>query len=108
MKACYYESWGQAEKVLKMGTLDVPKLQGPNDVLVKVHAASINPADYKQMEGELRPLLNRPFPIKPGFDFSGTIIEKGEGVSRFQVGDEVYGMIRGLRTGTTSEYIAVD
>lgn len=109
MKACYYESWGKVDKVLKMGELPKPTLEGPHDVLVKVHCASINPADYKHCEGELRPLLSRPFPIKPGFDFSGVIVEKGEQVSdRLNVGDEVFGMIRGLRTGTTSEFIQVN
>jgi len=109
MLACYYDAWGPADKVLKMGRLPIPKLQGPKDVLIKVYAASINPADYKQCEGELRPLLERPFPVLPGFDFSGVIIEKGSGVGdHLNPGDEVFGMIRGLRTGTTAEFVVVD
>lgn len=109
MKACYYDSWGTADKVLKLGQVPVPKLVAVTDVLVKIHAASINPADYKQCEGGMKAIVYRPFPILPGFDFSGVIIEKGTAVGdRLQVGDEVFGMIRGLRTGTTAEFILVD
>ena len=82
IKACYYDSWGDADKVLKVGQLPYPQLEGPNDVLVQIHAASVNPADYKQCNGDLRALLKRPFPIKPGFDFSGVIIDKGPGCER--------------------------
>ena len=109
MRACYYTEYGKADKVLKFGELPMPELEGPNDVLIKVHAASINPADFKHCEGELRMVMSRPFPIKPGFDFSRVIVKKGDGVGeRLNVGDEVFGMIRGLRTGTTAEFIVVD
>lgn len=109
MQVCYYEKFGAPEAVLKMGTLPIPEIKRPNELKVKIYAASINPADIMQMEGSLKMLLDRPFPVKPGFDFSGVVVEKGAEVGdRLAVGDEVFGMIRGLNTGTTGEYIVVD
>jgi NADPH:quinone reductase-like Zn-dependent oxidoreductase len=109
MKACYFDKYGPADKVLKMGNFPIPVLEGPHDVLVKVHAAALNPTDYKQTEGELKAILERPFPILPGMDFSGVVVKKGEAVdSRFNIGDEVFGMVRGLRTGTTAEFVVVN
>jgi 2-methylene-furan-3-one reductase len=110
MKGVYYEKHGNPKDVLKVGDLPIPQIQHAEDVLIKVHAASINPADFKQCESKADfILMDRPLPIKPGFDFSGVIVERGTSVDgRLQVGMEVCGMIRGLRTGTTCEYVVVN
>lgn len=57
----------------------MPKLVLPTDVLVRVHAASINPADLKQRNGELKMLVNKVMPVTIGFDFSGAIVKLGTG-----------------------------
>jgi len=110
MRGLAYSSWGEPRDVLRvMEDLPDAAVEHEEDVLVRVHAASINPADVKHMEGGLAAITSRPFPIKPGFDFSGVVVAKGARVGdRIQVGDEVCGMTRALRTGTTCELIAVN
>ncbi|MGV9777880.1 NADP-dependent oxidoreductase [Streptosporangium sp. NPDC003464] len=71
---------------------------GPGDVLVRVHAAGVNPPDWYARSGftsipeELRPELRLPW--TPGSDASGVVVAVGEGVTEFREGDEVFGMIR--------------
>lgn len=84
----------------------MPKIKG-NEVLVEVHAASINPIDTKIRMGELKLLLQYDMPLTLGNDFSGIIIEVGNGVTKFNVGDEVYGRPRAEKMGTFTEYLSV-
>lgn len=84
----------------------MPKIKD-NEVLVEVHAASINPLDTKIRKGELKLLLQYEMPLTLGNDFSGTVIEVGKGVTKFKVGDEVYGRPRSEMMGTFTEYLAV-
>ena len=84
----------------------MPKISD-NEVLVEVHAASINPLDTKIRKGELKLLLQYDMPLTLGNDFSGTIIEVGKGVTKFNVGDEVYGRPRSEKMGTFTEYLSV-
>jgi NADPH:quinone reductase-like Zn-dependent oxidoreductase len=62
----------------------------PTEVQVRVHAAGINPVDYKTRSGSSRMLGEPPFSV--GWDVSGVVSKVGYGVTRFQVGDEVFGM----------------
>lgn len=78
-----------------------------NDVLVKIKAASINPIDFKTRDGKLKLLLPYTMPLILGSDFSGTITKIGENVTRFKVGDNVYGRPRKNRIGTFAEAIAI-
>ncbi|WP_143462342.1 NADP-dependent oxidoreductase [Levilactobacillus enshiensis] len=80
----------------------------PNDVLVKINAASINPIDLKTMHGGLKFLLPYQFPLIIGSDFAGTVVAVGQNVTAFQIGDAVYGRPRKNRIGTFAEYLAVD
>lgn len=100
MLATYYEEYGGID-VVKVGRLPTPSC-GSEHVLVKVHAASLNPADWKQRAGSLKALINRPMPIIFGFDVAGVIVEVGDLVDEWKVGDEVFGDVRGLETGTES------
>lgn len=84
----------------------VPKV-GNNEVLVKIHAASINPLDTKIRKGELKLLLHYDMPLTLGNDFAGTIIEVGKHVTKFRVGDEVYGRPRSNKIGSFAEYLSV-
>lgn len=67
-------------------------------MLVRVHAASVNPADIKiGIGGDMKMVLKRSWPAVVGFDFSGEVISLGEGdTCGLKEGDEVFGMIRGV------------
>lgn len=87
---------------------DVPKPEpGPGDLLVRVHAAGVNPVDWKIREGHLKVLLRHKLPLTLGWDFSGVVEAVGSGVSGFKPGDEVYGRPDIKRDGAYAEYIAV-
>lgn len=75
-----------------------------NQVLIKVHAASINPIDWKQRKGNHRLILGAPFPIVLGYDVSGTVMACGDDVHRFEPGDEVLGVLNNKYGGAYGEY----
>lgn len=60
------------------------------------------------MAGSLKALVSKPMPDRPCFDFSGVVLQVGEDVTSVAVGDEVFGMTAGLRTGTIAEFLTVD
>ena len=77
-----------------------PELSSPTDVLIKVHAASINPGDVKTAAGATRVMMPLTFPYKIGLDLSGTVVRVGEAVTEFAEGNEVFGMLPLTRGGT--------
>ena len=104
MKAALIDRFGGAEEI-RIGDAPVP-MPGPNDVLIRVAYASINPADHKSREGRLPPLDAYGFPITLGMDCSGVIEEVGSAVTGFALGDRVIslsGMGQGYQ-GTYAEY----
>ncbi|WP_329058223.1 NADP-dependent oxidoreductase [Streptomyces sp. NBC_00117] len=106
MKAISYSGYGGPE-VLEYGEARDPKV-GPDSVLVKVRAAAVNPVDWKAREGYLDPVLDAVFPVIPGWDVSGVVIQPGASVTEFVTGDEVIGYVREdfLSHGTFAEYVA--
>lgn len=88
MKAAYITRYGNINDV-QIDEQPKPSLT-ENAVLVKVHAASINPLDLRVLEGEFKAILPVRFPFILGNDFAGTVVEVGSKVSQFKVGDEVY------------------
>lgn len=105
MKAITIEKYGK-HVPLNMTEQPIPEI-GEQDVLVEIHAASLNPIDFKIKEGKVKLLLNYKFPLILGNDFSGVVVKVGERVSAFKPGDEVYGRPRKTRIGTLAEFIAV-
>ncbi|MGM0890225.1 MAG: NADP-dependent oxidoreductase [Bacillota bacterium] len=104
MKALAIENYGK-----KPNFLDFPMPKINNDeVLVEIYAASINPLDTKIRKGELKLLLKYKMPLILGNDFSGKIVEVGTCVTKFKVGDEVYGRPRANKMGTFTEYLSVN
>src|SRR6202030_2028202 len=77
------------------------------EVLVRVHAAGVNPIDWKVREGEMKDFWPHKFPLILGWDLSGVVEELGRGVSRFKIGDEVYGLPDPTRGGAYADYIVV-
>ena len=92
---------------LKATDLPTPET-GPNDVLVDVRAASINPLDKMVRNGEFKQLIKYKLPFVLGHDVSGVVTRVGSGVRGFKAGDEVYARPRDLRIGTFAETIAID
>lgn len=91
-----------------LGYEDAPlPLVGVDDVLVKVHAASVNPVDWKIREGYLKDFISHSFPLVLGWDFAGEIVALGANVTGWKVGDAVYSRPDIGRDGSYAEYIAV-
>ena len=87
--------------------LPVPRI-GPDDVLIRVGAAGINPFDWKVADGVLKDKREHRFPLILGFDAAGVVERVGAGVTELAEGDEVYGCLLGpvIGGGTYAEYVA--
>lgn len=110
MRAVVCDRYGGPEVLQIADNIPVPRA-GDTGVLVRVHASSVNPVDWKLREGWLSPLWKLRFPVIWGCDFSGIVEEKGPAVTLFQRGDEVYGFKHGkvgqTYRGTYAEYVVV-
>ncbi len=102
MKTVRFHEFGGPE-VLKYEDAPDPEA-GPDQMLVRVHAAAVNPVDWKLREGWLR-ALDLPLPITNGGDISGVVVAVGSDVTEFRPGDAVFGGT-GLRGGY-AEFIAL-
>jgi NADPH:quinone reductase-like Zn-dependent oxidoreductase len=74
---------------------------------VKVHAAAINPSDWKIMSGQWRFATGRRFPRGIGVDFCGTVVRAASMAAGFRAGDQVMGMVNPLRKASLAEYVSV-
>lgn len=102
MKAVRMQSYGGPE-VLVYEDTPRPEPQ-PGEVLVQVYAAAINGIDWKIRDGELQRIFSFQLPMILGSDAAGVVAAVGEGVTTFQVGQEVYGMMERSRSGSFAEY----
>src|SRR5688572_9129956 len=105
MKAALIERYGGNDAV-RVADTDVPTF-GATDLLARVHAASVNPVDFKTREGQLKRLLKYRFPLVLGNDLAGVVVDTGSGVTRFKQGDEIYARVDKNRIGTFAEFAAV-
>src|SRR2546427_9802749 len=70
---------------------DAPRpAPGSGELLIRVHAASVNPIDWKIRAGYMKDYIPLPLPFIPGWDVSGVVEAVGPGVTKFKKGDEVY------------------
>lgn len=76
---------------------------GPNQLLVRVRAASVNPVDWKQASGAIKLLMSAKFPFVPGSDLAGEVVALGAGVTTFSVGDRVHTRLSGNGGGAYAE-----
>lgn len=104
MQTVRFHSYGGPE-VLVLEETDLPR-PGAGEVLIRVHAAGINPLDWKVRAGHARAWLKHRLPLIPGWDVSGVVEEVAAGVAALKVGDEVYGMLDFMRDGAYAEYVA--
>ena len=105
MKAAVVHSHGLPSVFVFDANTQPPALSA-DQVLVRIKATSVNPADAKQRSGNLRLVLKHTFPLILGQDFAGTVEAVGARCRRFAVGDQVYGSTA-PRNGCSAELVAV-
>ncbi|MDX1413925.1 MAG: NADP-dependent oxidoreductase [Candidatus Promineifilaceae bacterium] len=105
MKAAIFDSFGDTGVVR---IADIPRPQiSEGELLVRVHAAAVNPKDTFIRKGYLKRYTGETFPMLPGFDYAGEIAAVGSEINDFQVGDLVYGMLDGWQGATCAEFLAI-
>jgi len=104
MKAMVIDRYGKAP--MRLAEIPTPEI-GEYEILAEIHAASINPIDFKIRDGKVKLLIKYEMPLILGNDFSGVVVKVGTKVSRFKVGDEIYARPRKSKIGTFAEYISI-
>ena len=105
MKALVFHRYGKANQ---LAFADVPRpVPKPDEMLVQVHAAGINPIDTMIPKGTFKPFLRFQLPATIGSDVAGVVVEVGSGVTRFKPGDAVFASIFGMGTGALAEFAVV-
>lgn len=108
MQAAWFESFGPARQVLRVGEQPQPE-PGPGQVLVRLRTSGVNPSDVKKRAGSSPALLDQGLVI-PNSDGAGVIEAAGSGVPASRVGERVwvYQAQHGRRFGTAAQYVAID
>ncbi|MCY9533153.1 alcohol dehydrogenase [Paenibacillus sp. cl6col] len=104
MRAMVIDKYGKTP--MRMAEVPMPEIN-EYEVLAEIHAASINPIDFKIRDGKVKLLLTYKMPLILGNDFSGVVVKVGAKVTRFNVSDEIYARPRKNNIGTFAEYISV-
>lgn len=104
MRAMVIDQYGKAP--MRLAEVPTPEIN-EYEVLAEIHAASINPIDFKIRDGKVKLLIQYKMPLIVGNDFSGVVVKVGEKVTRFKVGDEIYARPRKSKIGTFAEYISI-
>jgi len=105
MKALVFKKYGKADQIV-FADLPRPALQ-PDEILVQVHAAGLNPIDNAIPKGAFKPLLKFQLPATLGSDLAGIVVEVGSRVTRFKPGDAVFASIFDLGIGSLAEFAVV-
>lgn len=105
MKALVLKRYGGAQHI-EFADIPRPTIK-PDEMLVQVHAAGLNPIDYMIPKGAFKPILKLSLPATLGSDLAGVVVEVGSAVRRFKVGDAVFASIFDLNAGSLAEFAAV-
>lgn len=105
MKAFILKRYGKSNQ-LEFADIPRPTVK-PDEILVQVHAAGLNPIDYLIPKGAFKPILKFQLPATMGSDLAGVVIEVGDRVTRFKPGDSVFASIFDLGTGALAEFAVV-
>jgi NADPH:quinone reductase-like Zn-dependent oxidoreductase len=105
VQAALYDRFGPPS-VLRIGEAPDPT-PGPDELVVAVRAAALNPKDVLVRKGKFRWLSGKHFPRGTGYDFAGEVIAVGPEVVDQRIGDLVYGMLNGWRGATVAERVRV-
>jgi NADPH:quinone reductase-like Zn-dependent oxidoreductase len=106
MKAFIVKKYEKKEK-LHLADWAEPTVKA-NDVLVEIHAASVNPLDLMIRNGEFKLFLPYKPPFVTGHDLAGVITQIGSKVTKFKVGDQVYARPSDHKVGAFAQYISID
>ena len=106
MRGVAYDRYGGPDVLTLRDDLPDPPV-GPDTVLVRVHAAGVNPVDVLIRSGGLTGAYPHHLPIVPGWDVAGVVEAAGPAVTAFAAGDEVFGYVRrdDVQWGTTAELV---
>lgn len=107
MKAAQINEYGDAS-VVRINEVEQP-VPAANQVLIRVHAASLNPFDSKLRAGFMKDFIPLQFPVTLGGDIAGEVVQIGDDVSNFAIGDKVYGQALAIAgdSGAFAEFAAV-
>ena len=106
MKAAVIDAFGP---LANLEVRDIPQPTiGPDEILVEVHAAGINPIDWKIREGMMSARYGEVFPMVLGLDVSGVVVETGKAVTKFSRGDEVWARSDNGPGKCYAEYVALN
>jgi NADPH:quinone reductase-like Zn-dependent oxidoreductase len=106
MKAVRTHNYGGPE-VLKYEDTPRPQVVAPTEMLIRVHAAGLNPVDSAIRDGQVKEIFPVKFPWIPGSDVSGVVEEVGGNVTRFKTNDEVFALLNPAKGGAYAEYVVV-
>ena len=106
MKAAQINAYGDPS-VVEINEINTPQV-GEGQVLVEVHASSLNPFDSKLRAGDMKEMISLQFPVTLGGDIAGVVTQVSEGVTSVAVGDKVYGQanVAAGSSGAFAEYAA--
>lgn len=94
MKALHIIGYGAIADNLNIFDIPIPSISN-DEVLIEIHAAALNPHDYKTIQGKYKKYEKLTLPAPIGGDASGVIVAKGKDVRQFELGDEVFGVVHG-------------
>ncbi|MCV4275801.1 NADP-dependent oxidoreductase [Pseudomonas capsici] len=105
MKALTFKRYGKSPEI-GIEHVDLPAIR-PDEMLVEVYAAGVNPIDNMIPTGIFRPVLKFRLPAIMGSDLAGVVVEVGSAVTRFKVGDAIFASLFDLGTGSIAEFAVV-
>lgn len=116
MQAWQIHQYGGNEELTLTDAARIATIKSPNELLIRVHAASVNPIDVRMRGGYGSKLMNvlrkrqsgligSEFPLVLGRDFSGVVVETGQAVKHYKRGDEVWGTLNWYRQGSHAEFV---
>ena len=106
MKAAILNGYDKNGCELALKDIPIPEIS-EQEVLVKIHTAGVNPLDNMIIHGEVKMIVPYKFPLVMGNEFVGVVEKVGTGVSRYSIGDRVYGRMPLDKIGAFAEYAAI-
>ena len=107
MKAAILNGYNKNGCEIEVRDIPVPEIS-PDEVLVKIRTAGVNPLDNMIIKGEVKLIVPYKFPLVMGNEFCGIIEKTGANVNGFEVGDRVYARMPLAKIGAFAEYTAID
>jgi len=105
MKAVTTTQYGGVD-VLRLQEIKNPVIE-KDEILIKIHAASVNPIDWRVRKGSYKFLTGRRPPTILGNDFAGIVVDIGNDISTYKIGEAVWGFVEAFDRGTYAEYVKV-